>query len=771
MAIHHTRFNKCNDGGEAYFQNLITRYLDDSFHYWNNTTYGDEIDFMLLHPEFGLILIEVKDWSIKNITNVTGDMVSGPLYGKEPINKTNPHKHYFHIKNKLKNSLGKIPELLHTEGYHKNKLAVPINSIVYLHNISKSELQQKGYDGESKLNLSCTITSDEAQQVYEDDFVELLEEKLYRKFSTNLSDEQVQILIDEIGSTEKLNESELVASIVSDPEPIDELRLFFDKLSLNKEQSEAVNSTQRVTYVNAGPGTGKTYLLKARALKRAYFDKVNVTGLSFTNVAANNLQDEITKFCIGKKYYHGLKYIKASTVHSLGMYLLTKYYREQEMLFPYRVVDQEELNEIKKEFGSPEKTKAYLKENNLLGFEDILDLFVEYLDKGNFKEFAKNFIDELIIDEGQDLSKKQYDILFKLYSLHEDTTLFIVGDQRQNIYGWQGASFMHFIQTFEVPIEKTLNLKYTYRCPQSVLDMVNEFEFSDCQNPTLESKLEVNTPITFHLCLNHQEEAKWIVQKIKSSGIQPSDIAILAVKADLLKFVASELNTNQIAYKQFGGSRRMLGSIKLLLDTVRAISLKDKYSLFKIAKAIDINLKFDESLTKISYELPETKMVVPLAIIKFIEENLDKENSLIKLYESYINVFKDNAIYPDVELLEQFVELMIKKGNEKLSSLRNLSLDPDFDKFYRKPIPQSKEKSNDDYITLTTIHSAKGLEWKHVFVIGVSEGLFPDWRSVYNDELKKFYVACSRTREQLYITSPGPNGPSKFILGPGGYAG
>lgn len=423
-------------------------------------------------------------------------------------------------------------------------------------------------------------------------------------------------------------------------------------------------------------------------------------------------------------------------------------------------------NSIYKEY---QKTLIQL---NMLDFEDILlftfFLFNKYPD---IKEFYSNKFKSIMVDEAQDLNVVQRNIL----ELLQKDNLCIIGDDCQNIYKWRGTS-NQLIFNFDQANKKVI-LKQNYRSTKKIIKNVNNI--IDSLTLKIDKKLECTrkegeNPI-IRGYYNFEEEQEFLAEEIKdllSKGENPEDIAILfrtnnlgkqiertflkkkipcylsrsvgffereEIK-DLLSFLRLKVNSNsELDFERILNLMDGVGKSKIekLKESAQKSKIPIRHSLNDINDP-KINPKLKETLQKLN-ELLTNENANPInSFLNFfnyrhmIHQKYSSEPKKIEDKMENLNVM--------VELFEEY-EPSTKGTNNFLDSLIEIG---------------KKEKGNGK-IVLTTIHSAKGLEWKHVYLAGCNETILPFYKNQLTktkkeDELRLFYVAVSRAKDFLNIS-------------------
>lgn len=583
-----------------------------------------------------------------------------------------------------------------------------------------------------------------------------------------------------------------------------------DELSdLNDEQKDAVLCDSQIIYVSAGPGTGKTYLLINKLLHyiNASTSMEKIVALSYTNTAAYELGEKFRKAAfecgISKPYefYNG-------TLHAFCFKMMKSYYSTIGKEFNYIIIDDTDIEELAEEFRiqfndqyTKDEIKACLKSKlksdkpqlqhliaelksryNIISIDDILTNFIDELNDYGFRSWFKDQVSVLVIDEAQDLTELNYRIFDLLLQISPAMKVFLVGDSRQNIFGFNGGSYEHldrFLQRHSNYTRK--NLTGTYRCPQPVCDYVNTFRFIDCENTPLRSVGGTMGQVAVLPCPDVESEAfrvLGIVQKIDDVN----NTAVLCQNLRYLETFIGLLGRAGVPYKVFGGQKLVKKHIKLFNHLLRIIDSENTYSINAINRAFLIQSDglSGRNAAERFFNTSEGRF------LKDIKEDIDRkarlkeEVSMKALASTLIDHFfhfEDDAIKEDFTALEE----LMGQYNSIADFLLSFAIDREtFSRFIEKNYVECQVPITDKYLTVSTIHSAKGLEWKNVIIMGLSDGNFPNmWfardkddhgKAVYlNDLLKSMFVAATRTKGDLYLTYAQKNQwgyaqmPSRFL--------
>ena len=563
----------------------------------------------------------------------------------------------------------------------------------------------------------------------------------------------------------------------------DTIKLFaLDDLTLNEKQKKAVLSKTKITLVNAGPGTGKTHLIVARILEGINKDNnKKIFGLSFTNKASDELQHKVDNKIFSSTLIQFRDNITTGTIHSFALNFIQQYFEFKGKVFEYIVIDEAELKDIKDEFGnSDERVEKYLTENKMLTFNKIISMFINTMKNNeNFQNFMSNKLNEIIVDEAQDLDKEQYEILSLLYTHIQDLKLFFVGDQRQNIYAFKGGSLNNILEYFKEETDFAMvALGHSYRCPQNVLSFVNHIDFNDCENIQLANAAgNEGNQLTIEEFPDKEDEANWIAKLIKQKkddGVKLNDIAIIWSNTFYFKEILEALNAYSISFKVFGGQYFINPHIRLLRLVLNLISTNNSYALKAIQTFMigeDLEGKDIQEVMIQLAGMDPSKYINHrnlYHILKFIKEKQTAEQTTLDVVNDFITFMNKEKIF-DEKVLELYYSFkMIIENDLTLDNYDKLKLaftpnHPNFAQFYSRSdeIVPCENEDESDFVTVTTVHSAKGLEWDNVIIPGMAQDSFPRWfpnederKKELPNEVKKFYVACTRSKENLYLTRP-----------------
>ncbi len=591
--------------------------------------------------------------------------------------------------------------------------------------------------------------------------------------------------------------------------------------TLNASQSAAVKQIDGPLLILAGAGSGKTKTITSRL---AYLLDVvgiapnNTLTLTFTNKAAKEMQERAFAMINPTSYppllctFHkfGLLFLKFH-IHLLNRQnnfvvidtddkkkIIKKINAElplpliaseisrykNSLISPGEAYAQAELKNDKQIAKIYEEYEAYLHENNLVDFDDLLALTYRLLDENKqLAEETSAKYQYIMIDEYQDTNELQFRLLKKLCSTHNN--LCVVGDDDQSIYGWRGANVRNILE-FHEDFEGTMvvKLEENYRSRASILKVANELiqhnrtRLGKKLIPTREGGEEVIT-LSSH---DENEEARKIADKIHKlfqQGVSPKEVAILYRVNALSRSLEEGLNRSGIAYKLVGGLRFYdRAEVKDLISYIRLITNPhDNFSMKRI-----IN-KPKRGLGKASVEKIELAAIAKaISMYDFIKESsvaelealVKKKNTqTLKNFVANIDdvmLVAENSTYDFVDTLEETFKLKdiyknMPDANERIANMDEFyglfrdfikqSPDATLDEFLNELTLQSdQDEIEGESIYIMSIHASKGLEFEHLFIIGMEEGFLPliGDGSDTEEERRLGYVAFTRAKDSLTLS-------------------
>ena len=609
--------------------------------------------------------------------------------------------------------------------------------------------------------------------------------------------------------------------------------------NLNEQQLKAVLHQEGPCLVLAGAGSGKTRVLTTRIanLIANGIPSYNILAITFTNKAAKEMRERLETLepnnnaFVGTFHSFGVRIIREnalllgldrnfSIIDSDDMTSIIKKIMKEEgydpKLTPPSYIKNKISNikndmltddEIDRYFNTPQdkvvkevyyKYIDILKKNNSVDFDDLLLLPVKlFMENKDVLERYQDIYKYILIDEYQDTNEVQYKMTKLLAKKYKN--IFIVGDPDQSIYMFRGANF-HNILNFEKDYKNALviPLEENYRSTKNILDTANSVikNNKERKEKNLWSKNGEGTKTKYLRAYDDKHEIQMVIDeinKLTTDGYNKKDIAVLYRTNAQSRLVEEMFLKSNIPYKVVGSyyfySRKeikdLICYLRLILNNHDELSLRrvinvpkrgiGEATLNKLTEKAQIENKslFEviesgkeqqfkeliEFLTKESENLSLTELIDLILIETGMKDEYEKEDTL----ES--NIRLDN--------LEEFKSVAKtfedRTGSVNLADfLEEVSIIADI---------TEHQDENSDVVTLMTMHSAKGLEFKIVFLIGMEDGIFPHQNSFLEpggleEERRLCYVGITRAKERLYISNAKRrmlygkdvmNQPSRFI--------
>ncbi len=607
---------------------------------------------------------------------------------------------------------------------------------------------------------------------------------------------------------------------------------------LNEKQLEAVNHIDGPCLVLAGAGSGKTKVLTTRIanLIDNGIPSYNILAITFTNKAAKEMRERLNRLLpdnnafVGTFHSLGVRIIREnapllglnrdfSIIDSDDVLTIIKkimkdndydpkltspsYIRNKISTIKNDMLTNDEIQRV---FNTPQDRvaeKVYyeylnvLAKNNSVDFDDLLSLPVKlFTENKDILEHYQNRFKYILIDEYQDTNEVQYKLSKLLAQKYKN--IFIVGDPDQSIYMFRGANFRNILN-FEKDYKnaKVIPLEENYRSTKNILDTANSVikNNKERKEKNLWSNKGVGNKTKYIRAYDDKHEIHLVIEEIKKlilEGYQKKDIAVLYRTNAQARLVEEMFLKANVPYKVVGSyyfySRKeikdLICYLKLILNNDDEISLRRVINVPK--RGIG-----DSTLARLSEEAQsQNKSIFQVIkkgkeqLFKELIEHLTKESenhSLTELIDIILDETGMRAEYEQDHTLENDLRLdnleefkSITKTFEERTGSVNLA---DFLEEISLIADITDHQNDTDVVTLMTIHSAKGLEFSVVFLIGMEDGIFPHQNSFIEDggleeERRLCYVGITRAKEKLYLTNAKRrilygkdviNPPSRFI--------
>ena len=561
---------------------------------------------------------------------------------------------------------------------------------------------------------------------------------------------------------------------------------------LNDKQLEAVLHEEGPAIVLAGAGSGKTRVLTTRAawlIQHKKVDPSSILLVTFTNKAAQEINERMFKMT-----GHELPF--AGTFHRICAKILRRHGYLIGLPANFTIFDSDDqldlLKQLYKRNSWPDKEfhpkavkatistaknemvlpdeylenavghyqefvghayKQYqheLAENQAVDFDDLLMRVIElFLKFPNVLQKYQDTLEHVLIDEYQDTNKAQY-ALSKLLAIPQEN-LYVVGDFSQSIYSWRGADYRNMMNLrTDFPKMKEYRLEQNYRSSQSILDAATNVISKNTSHPILRLWTE-NTQqdkIVLYEAESGEDEAQQVVKYI-----QTKDLDFAYADRVILYRTNAQSRAFEEAFIRAGIPYKLIGGVKFYARK----EVKDVLSYLRFF----INPK-DEVSAERALKLGKRKFDTYLKWVN--EKNLERAKEVTEPPEPF-------AILQEILSITEYTSKYDKDDPEELARLENiqelLSVAAQFSQIEtfleNIALLQDNEMADvtlegkEDVVTMMSLHSAKGLEYPIVYMVGMEEGLFPHSRSLLDkaqmeEERRLCYVGITRAKERLYLT-------------------
>ncbi|MCI9362491.1 MAG: ATP-dependent helicase [Hungatella sp.] len=585
-------------------------------------------------------------------------------------------------------------------------------------------------------------------------------------------------------------------------------------MPFNSSQKKAIYHINGPMMVLAGPGSGKTTVIthRTRYLIEQGIDPGNILVITFTRAAAREMQERFITLMDGKSTR-----VSFGTFHSVFFTILKHAYRYQasdivreeqkirfirEMIEKYQLEIQDEhefvpsiLGEIsfvksemlslthyysrncseavfKKLYQGYEKR---MREARLLDFDDMLVMCHElFVQRKDILEAWQNKFRYILIDEFQDINKVQYEIV-KMLALPENN-LFIVGDDDQSIYRFRGAKpeiMLGFTENY--PTAKTVLLGINYRSTREIVNTASDLISHNTKRykKKLTAAKGAGKPVVTCVSSEPQEETLRIVEEIKDyvrAGYHLEDIAVLyrtnldprlmieklmeynipfTMKDSLPNLYEHWISKNVLAYiRAAKGDLKRSNILQIINRPNRYISrdaLEDTtVSWNKMKSFYQDKGWMVERIEQLEYDLSMLKDMPPAAAVNYIRKAVG--------YDDYIKEYAQFRRINPEELLEFLDQLKESAAGFKTMEAWFQNMGEYKEKLQEQARAQRAEPQG---VSLMTMHSSKGLEFKIVYILDANEGIIPHRKAVLDadmeEERRMFYVAMTRAKERLHV--------------------
>lgn len=610
--------------------------------------------------------------------------------------------------------------------------------------------------------------------------------------------------------------------------------------TLNPAQREAVEKTEGPVLILAGAGSGKTRVLTTRIghlIEDKGVQPANILAITFTNKAANEMRERVEETlesdasdmwistfhscCVRilRKDINRIGYNRSFVIYdsadqvTLVKDCLKELNLNDKVFEPKMIIST--ISGAKDKLYDPKQFKAMhmndnrmskiadvyalyqdrLKRNSALDFDDLIFKTVELLKSDKeVLDYYRNRFKYIMVDEYQDTSKAQYELIKILAKEHQN--ICVVGDDDQSIYGWRGADIRNILE-FEKDYDDVhvVKLEQNYRSTQIILDAANTVISNNIERKRkrLWSEKKDGELIKIQVAQDEIEESDFVSDMIAKISREQNrsykDFAVLYRANAQSRSVEDALNRSQIPYNIYGGTKFYeRKEIKDLIAYLRVIqNPQDDISIKRIINVPrrGIGLRTIEKIEDRASLKQESIYSVLIDIETNSEISTKARNSISEFVDNVIGTLRTmREVYPVSKLIEKVIESIdyygyideLYKGDKEEAEERKdnvkefISVAMEFEQNSEEKdletfltgvalTSESSEEEEIDKVSLMTIHTSKGLEFPVVFIVGMEDGLFPIARAVRSmsdseieEERRLCYVGITRAKEILYLT-------------------
>ena len=584
-------------------------------------------------------------------------------------------------------------------------------------------------------------------------------------------------------------------------------------VELSNKQRGIVHADNGAIYVKASAGSGKTRVLTERV--RHLLTKTNkkVLALTFTNKAGDEIHERLKDIPeIDKRIFVGTFHGFCQTIlenhgHQIGLSKMPHIFEDetdrlelvgqaidqtQSYALKYKTLQNKEqrnfryrvlsfISEMKRKLiadsdihlHTDDEDIALLYQNyqdilraqNAIDFDDLLLLaYTLLVDFPKISALYRRSFFAICVDEAQDLNNAQYQFLLSLTG-GEFTNIMMVGDPNQSIYHFNGSSPDYMAKNFVADFNPSIfELNENYRSSKKVLSAAQKII------PEAEYIVETVKEGIFEIqCLeNESDEAKWVAEMVKDlvelkrhddieGEITYEKIAILARNKYLFSQLEALFEKSEIPfyYKMTPGAIKFESELMKIFDLALRVRINPQDTLHKKRLFKLLNLPFSENANfdVMASQIRDTSVKKLISLVENLDDDGKNLRLLLENFREDVSVEdqnEKNMIFHDInELVKHWHNYAIKTDDKSLHHFKNAMA-----------LGQTHPLAQHSGITLSTVHTMKGQEFDIVFIIGMDDDTFPDYRAIraggieMTQERNNLYVAFTRARRFLYVTWP-----------------
>ncbi|HWF89797.1 MAG TPA: UvrD-helicase domain-containing protein [Pyrinomonadaceae bacterium] len=529
--------------------------------------------------------------------------------------------------------------------------------------------------------------------------------------------------------------------------------------------------------------SGGTFHSLGHSVLRKFADEAGVAK-NFTVLDQSDTEDLIDLLRRQIRLTKAQHFPRKRTIAAIFSMMVNKVLSLKQVLnqqYPQFVDERRNLETLFKSF------EDFKRSRHMLTYDDLLVRFREALENSaTMREQISDQYRYIMVDEYQDTNKLQAQIVKLMTARHDNVA--VVGDEFQSIYSFRGASHRNMLEFPKLfPAAKINKLEENFRSTQPILDVANAIisDVKESFKKRLYSRIEGGQPPVVVSAHDENEQSRFVAQRIadlRDEGVPLSEIAVLFRSSSHSFDLEIELGRHGIPFRKFGGIRFAESAhIKDALSFLRVVlKPSDTLSWFRALKLIDhigdatvYQILEHLGVEQHEFRSPKTKSSLFKKLQRF-PARAAYEAQLLRLSRVFIAMLESKTPSEQLSAVLRFYRPLLKnKYDDTQRRGRDLEHLQSIAKRYKTPakllddialdpteaVQENTPRHSRGFVTLSTVHSAKGLEWDNVFLIWMTDGWFPSNRfqdefDDFDEERRLLYVATTRAKKDLHFVYP-----------------
>jgi DNA helicase-2/ATP-dependent DNA helicase PcrA len=529
--------------------------------------------------------------------------------------------------------------------------------------------------------------------------------------------------------------------------------------------------------------SGGTFHSLGHAVLRKFADEAGVAK-NFTVLDQSDTEDLIDLLRRQIRLTKAQHFPRKRTIAAMFSMMVNKVLSLKQVLnqhYPQFVDERRNLETLFKTF------EEFKRGRHMLTYDDLLVRFREALESSaNMREQISDQYRYIMVDEYQDTNKLQAQIVKLMTARHDNVA--VVGDEFQSIYSFRGASHRNMLEFPKLfPSAKIIKLEENFRSTQPILDVANAIisDVKESYKKRLYSRIDGGQPPVVVSAHDENEQSRFVAQRIadlREEGVPLSEIAVLFRSSSHSFDLEIELGKHGIPFRKFGGIRFAESAhIKDALSFLRVVvKPSDTLSWFRALKLIDhigdatvyqilehlgveqrefrsvrtrsaLFKKLQRFPARVAYKAQLDRLARVFCTIVEGKNPGEQLSAVLRFYRPLLKNKYDDVQRRGRDL--EHLQSIAKRYKTAAKLLDDIALDP------TEAVQENMPRRSSGFVTLSTVHSAKGLEWDNVFLIWMTDGWFPSSRfqdefDDYDEERRLLYVATTRAKKDLHFVYP-----------------